>query len=143
MNGLWVLGRITKIPEKKSFNKDGESRYCLTFHVADSDGRQDGFTQFIRCTIFGSEKKIEYYEKILHSGFRYMFVGKLNVNSYERTVEAMDKSLVKVRVPSITLLVNEAFFADKGKPDITGITYPMEPELDDFQGDCLDELPFE
>lgn len=139
MNQLMVIGRIaTEVEQSEYTVLSGQTRKQISFSVADEN---NGKTQFMRSVIFGSDKRIEYYFKTLKKGYRYLFIGRMSVQNYEKSVIGNDGTELKIKVQGNTFIIQNIEFADKG-----GSGNHIEPmESDNFipiNPDELEDLPF-
>lgn len=140
MNQLLILGRICNDVEESEYTKNGEAKKRLLFNVADEN---NGKTQFIRCVIFGSAKRIDYYLKTLKKGTRYLFFGKLSIQSYDKNIALEDGSEVVIKMHGITYIINDMQFADKStKEDSLSNEKMLSTDFSEIDEAEMEDLPF-
>ncbi|MGF7018793.1 single-stranded DNA-binding protein [Lachnospiraceae bacterium PF1-21] len=138
MNKITVIGRLSTDVEERTFVKGDETRVCLNFNVADQTGNT---TQFVRCTVFGGPKRIDYFKRILRKGLRYVFFGSLIIREYESDITASDGSKVKAKMRGANLTIEDIHFADGKKSDFTSSDSADEGFMDLNAAD-MEDLPF-
>lgn len=108
MNNVQLIGRITKDPELKTFDKGKDVVEQCRFTLAIRDGRDkegNEKAQFISCCAWGAVCDV--IDKFIRKGDMVALDGKLVQNNYENK-EGIMVYQTEVRVNNIYLLPNPA-----------------------------------
>ena len=110
MNAIWILGRLVKEPQPREYSgKDGVIKQALSFLIKDTD--DFGHVQFVKCILFGSAERVGYFRRIMRPGLRYLFLGNIRIENYEREIQDKDGQTRMIKQQGITLLAREIRFA--------------------------------
>lgn len=79
MNKVILMGRLTRDPDVRYSNNDGD-QLCIARYTLAVDRIKKGETDFISCVVFG--KQGEFAEKYLNQGTKIAIEGRIQTGSY-------------------------------------------------------------
>lgn len=100
-NSIRLVGRLTKDPEIRTYEKDGQTQKVASFSVAvDRYSKNEHYAaDFFDCSVFRT--KAEFIEKYFHKGDRIILEGEGHFDTY-KDKDGNDRKSFKVIVNDCT-----------------------------------------
>lgn len=131
MNKVIIIGRLTRDPEVRYSNNNGDQMAIARYTLAVDRRGKDAGADFIGCVGFG--RNGEFAEKYLRQGTKIAVEGRIQTGSYT------NKDGKKVWTTDV-VVENQEFVESKGKPEEA----PEAPKdgFMDIPKDIEETLPF-
>lgn len=100
-NSIRLVGRLTKDPEIRTFEKDGQTQKVASFSIAvDRYSKNEHYAaDFFDCTAF--RQRAEFIEKFFHKGDRIIVEGEGHFDTYQDK-DGNNRKAFKVSVSDCT-----------------------------------------
>lgn len=134
-NSIRLVGRLTKDPEIRTFEKEGQTQKVASFSVAvDRYSKKDHpECDFFDCTAF--RQRAEFIEKFFHKGDRIIVEGEGHFDTYQDK-DGNNRKAFKVSVSDCTFGSAKTDSASTQAPDAMPAAKPANVAADtDTDGD--------